>query len=277
MEDERAVEQWWDDWAEKLFWFKKWNKVLDDSNPPFYRWFVGAETNLTYLCLDWQIEQERKNKIALIWEGEPFDEVLRMPRDVRKFTYYDLYRESNRIAYALKEELRVKKGEILTFYLPMIPELPLYMLAVQRIGAKHSIVYSGFSALALAERAIAAGSRILVTADGLYRRGKIVELKEIVDEAIKICDERGHKIQKVIVVRRTDRAYVPWNENKDVWHHDFVRYISENVKVNVEKLGSEEFSYILYTSGTTGAPALSLFPPSLSPSPRLRRSPDTSR
>ena len=254
MEDEKAVEHWWSDWAEKLFWFKKWDKVVDDSNPPFYRWFVGAETNLTYLCLDWQIEQGRKNKIALIWEGEPFDEVRRMPRDVRKFTYYDLHRESNRIAYALKEELGVKKGEILTFYLPMIPELPLYMLAVQRIGAKHSIVYSGFSALALAERAIAAGSRIIVTADGLYRRGKIVELKEIVDEAIKICEDRGHKIQKVIVVRRTDGEFMPWNENKDVWHHDFVRHISENVKVNVEKLSSEDFSYILYTSGTTGAP-----------------------
>jgi acetyl-CoA synthetase len=254
LKDEKAVEHWWGEWAEKLFWFKTWDKVLDASNPPFYRWFVGAETNLASLCLDWQIEQGRKNKIALIWEGEPFDDALRAPRDIRKFTFYDLYRESNRIAYALKEELGVKRDEILTFYLPMIPELPLYMLAVQRIGAKHSIVYSGFSALALAERAIAAGSRIIVTSDGLYRRGKIVELKEIVDEAIEICEERGHKIKKVIVVRRTDRAAVPWNKNLDVWHHDFVRHISENVQVAVAKLGSEDFSYILYTSGTTGAP-----------------------
>ena len=252
--DESAVAEWWGEWAEKLCWFKKWDKVTDDSKPPFYRWFVGAETNLSYLCLDWQIEQGRKNKIALIWEGEPFDDALRTPRDVRKFTFYDLYRESNRIAYALKEELGVRKEEILTFYLPMLPELPLYMLAVQRIGAKHSIVYSGFSALALAERAIAAGSRIIVTSDGLYRRGKIVELKEIVDEAVEICEERGHKIKKVIVVRRTDRAAIPWNKARDVWHHDFIRYISENVKVEIEKLGSEDFSYILYTSGTTGAP-----------------------
>jgi acetyl-CoA synthetase len=254
IEDPGAVEQWWGEWAEKLAWFKKWDKVLDARNPPFYRWFVGAETNLAYLCLDWQLEQGRKNKIALIWEGEPFDETLRAPRRIRKFTFYDLYRESNRIAYALKEELGVQKNEILTFYLPMLPELPLYMLAVQRIGAKHSIVYSGFSALALAERAIDAGSRIIVTADGLYRRGKIVELKEIVDEAVEICEERGHKIKKVIVVRRTDRAAVPWNKARDVWHHDFIRYISENVKIAIEKLGSEDFSYILYTSGTTGAP-----------------------
>lgn len=254
VKNKEAIEKWWDDWGKKLKWFKKFDKVLDDSNSPFYRWFVGAETNLAYLCLDWQIEQGRKNKIAIIWEGEPYDDTFRKPKGVRKFTFYDLYRESNRIAYALKEELNVKRGEILTFYLPMIPELPLYMLAVQRMGASHSIVYSGFSALALAERAIAAGSRIIVTADGLYRRGKIIELKEIVDEAVEICKDRGHKIEKVIVVRRTDRAAVPWNKRRDIWHHDFVKHISENVKVNVEKLGSEDFSYILYTSGTTGAP-----------------------
>jgi len=91
--DESAVAQWWGEWAEKLAWFTKWDKVLDAQNPPFYRWFVGAETNLAYLCLDWQLEQGRKNKIALIWEGEPFDDALRTPRDVRKFTFYDLYRE----------------------------------------------------------------------------------------------------------------------------------------------------------------------------------------
>ena len=254
IKDKEAIEKWWEGWANKLFWFKKWDKVLDDSNPPFYRWFVGAETNLAYLCLDWQIEQGRKNKVALIWEGEPFDEMIRRPKEMRKFTFYDLYRRTNRIAYALKEKLGVKKGEILTFYLPMIPELPEYMLAVQRIGASHSIVYSGFSALALAERALAAGSRIIVTADGLYRRGKIIPLKEVVDEAIEICEERGHKIEKVIVVKRTNRPAIPWNRRRDIWHHEFIRYISENVRVETERMGSEDMSYILYTSGTTGAP-----------------------
>lgn len=254
VKDKAAIEEWWVGWAEKLSWFKKWDKVLDDSNPPFYRWFVGAETNLAYLCLDWQIEQGRKNKVALIWEGEPFDDMIRRPKDMRKYTFYDLYRRTNRIAFALKETLGVKRREILTFYLPMIPELPQYMLAVQRIGASHSNVYSGFSAVALAERAMAAGSRIIVTADALYRRGEIIPLKEVVDEAIEICEERGHKIEKVIVVKRTDMPAIPWNRRRDVWHHEFIRFISENVKVEIEKMGSEDMSYILYTSGTTGAP-----------------------
>ena len=252
--DKEAIVKWWEGWADKLSWFKKWERVLDDSNPPFYKWFVGAETNLSYLCLDWQIEQGRKNKVALIWEGEPFNEVINWPREIKKFTFYDLFRRSNRIAYALREKLNVKKGEILTFYLPMIPELPLYMLATQRICAKHSIVYSGFSAFALADRAITTGSKVIVTVDGFYRRGKIVKLKEIVDEAINICEERGHKIEKVIVVKRTDRNVIPWNKKTDVWHHEFIRYISENVKVEPLKCGSEDFSYILFTSGTTGLP-----------------------
>jgi len=254
IKDKENLEKWWGKWANELPWFKKWNKVLDDSNPPFYRWFVGGETNLAYLCLDRHIEEGRKNQLALIWEGEPWDEMIRRPKEIRKFTYYDLYRRSNRIAYALKEKLGVKRGEILTFYLPMMPELPLYMLAVQRLGAKHSIVYSGFSAFALAERAIAAGSRIIVTADALYRNGKIIPLKEIVDEAIEICEERGHKIEHVIMVKRTDRAAIPWVKKRDIWHHEFIRYISENVRIEPVKLGSEDMSYILYTSGTTGAP-----------------------
>ena len=191
VKNKKAVEEWWGKWANELFWFKKWDKVLDDINPPFYRWFVGGETNLAYLDTDWQIDQGRKNKLALIWEGEPWDEAMQQPKEIRKFTYYDLFRESNAISFALKEKLNVKRGEILTFYLPMIPELPLYMLAVQRLGARHSAVYSGFSADALATRAIDAGSRIIVTADGFYRRGRIISLKPIVDEAVKICAQNG--------------------------------------------------------------------------------------
>jgi len=254
IKDKKAIENWWEKWANKLFWFKKWDRVLDDSNPPFYKWFVGAETNLSYLCLDWQIEQGRKNKLALIWEGEPYDETLKKPKELKKFTYYDLYQQTNRIAYALREKLGVKKDEILTFYMPMIPELLLYMLAVQRLGASHSIVYSGFSALALAERAIAAGSRIIVTADALYRRGKVKPLKEIVDEAVNICEKRGHNIEHVIVVNRTDRPGIPWKEIKDIWHHEFIKDIPENVRIEPERLKSDSISYILYTSGTTGKP-----------------------
>jgi acetyl-CoA synthetase len=197
-----AMEKWWEKWANELFWFKKWSRVLDDSNPPFYRWFVGGETNLAYLATDWQLEKGRKNKLALIWEGEPWDETLKQPKEVKKFTYYDLFRESNVISYALKEKLKVKKGEILTFYLPMIPELPFYMLAVQRLGAEHSVVFSGFSAEALASRVLDSGSRIIVTADGFYRRGKVVSIKPIVDEAVKICEKEGLKIERVVVVKR---------------------------------------------------------------------------
>lgn len=251
--DKKAVEDWWGKWGSELFWFKKWDRVLDDRNPPFYRWFVGAETNLAYLDTDWQIDSGRKNKLALIWEGEPWDETLKQPKEVRKFTYYDLFRESNKISWALKEKLGVKKEEILTFYLPMIPELPFYMLGVQRLGARHSAVYSGFSADALATRAMDAGSKVIVTADGFYRRGRIINLKPIVDEAVKICKQNGHKIERVIVVKRSGQD-VPWDGSVDVWHHELVSDAPANVKIPVERCGSEDFSYILYTSGTTAAP-----------------------
>lgn len=252
VKDKKSIEEWWEKWANEIFWFRKWEKVLDDSNPPFYRWFIGGETNLAYLCTDWQIEQGRKNKVALIWEGEPVDEEGN-PKEVRKLTYYDLYRESNRIAAMLRDEMGVKKDEILTFYLPMIPELPLFMLAVQRIGAKHSIVFSGFSAQALAVRIMDAGARIVVTADGVYRRGKILNLKAIVDDAIKICEQEGHKVEKVIVVRRAGNE-ISWNEGRDLWYHELLEDVGRNVKVECERMGSEDFSFILYTSGTTGRP-----------------------
>ncbi len=252
LKDKESIEKWWERWANELFWFKKWERVLDDSNPPFYRWFVGAETNLAYLCTDWQLEKGRKNKVAIIWEGEPVDE-RGEPKEVRMLTYYDLYRESNRISYALKEKLGVRKGEIVTFYLPMIPELPLYMLACQRIGAGHSVVFSGFSAEALAIRAIDAGARIIVTADGVYRRGKLLNLKKIVDDAVKICEREGHRIERVVVVRRAG-VEIPWVEGRDIWHHELLSDIGKNVKVECTPMGSEDFSFILYTSGTTGKP-----------------------
>lgn len=251
--DKKAIEAWWEKWANELFWFKKWNTVLDDSHPPFYRWFVGGETNLAYLATDWQIELGRKDKTALIWEGEPWDEASQKPKEVKKFTYGDLHRESNMISYALREKLKVKKGEILTFYVPMIPELPMYMLAVQRLGARHSVVYSGFSAEALATRAMDSGSRIIVAADGLFRRGKTVNLKPIVDDAVKICAKNGHKIEKVIVVKRVGQE-IAWDKEIDIWHHDLIADVPKNASVPAEKCGSEDFSYILYTSGTTAAP-----------------------
>ncbi|MCL0057800.1 acetate--CoA ligase [Dehalococcoidales bacterium] len=250
--DKEAIEKWWESWAEQIFWFKKWDKVLDDSSAPFYRWFVGGETNLAYLCTDWQIEKGKKNKVAIIWEGESCDE-RGEPKEVRKLTYYDLFRESNRIAYALKNKLGVKKGEILTFYMPMVPELPMYMLGVQRIGAAHSIVFGGFSADAVAVRIIDAGARIIVTADGTYRRGRILNLKEVIDKAVELCEKEGHKIEKVIVFKRLG-IEIPWVEGRDVWHHDLLEDVSKNVSVACEPMGTDNMSYVLYTSGTTGKP-----------------------
>jgi len=248
-----AIEQWWEKWANEIFWFKKWSKVLDDSKPPFYRWFVGGETNLAYLATDWQIQKGRKNKLALIWEGEPWDDELKQPKEVKKFTFYDLFKASNIISYALKEKLGVKKGEIVTFYLPMIPELPFYMLAVQRLGAEHSVVFSGFSAEALASRVVDSGSRIIVTADGFYRRGKIINLKSIVDEAVKICEKEGLKIEKVIVVKRAGNE-ISFNPARDMWHHELIADVPQNAYVPVEKQNESDSAFILYTSGTTGTP-----------------------
>lgn len=250
--DKESVERWWAHWASQIPWFKKWNKVLDDSNPPFYRWFVGGETNLSYLCADWQVEKGKKNKAAIIWEGEGVDE-RGNPKEVRVLTYGDLHREINRVAHALRDRLSVKKNEIVTLYMPMIPELPIYMLSLQRIGAAHSVVFSGFSADALATRIIDANSRIVVTADAVYRRGKAIDLKKIVDEAAAICEKEGHTIEKVIVVKRAGSS-IPWDKERDVWHDDLVENIPKNVFVECVPRGSDDFSFILYTSGTTGRP-----------------------
>ncbi len=245
----KNIEEFWAKIAEQLPWFKKWDKVLDASNPPFYKWFVGAETNMSYLCLDWQIQQGRKNKIALIWEGEPVDDKGE-PLEVRKLTYYELWRETNRIAYMLKNKLGVRKGEIITFYCPMIPELAAFLLATVRIGAAHSVVFSGFSSQALAERIRDAESRIVVTADGMYRRGKILRLKDIVDEAVKQCPT----VEKVIVIRRVGLKDINMVQGRDYFFDELMADVPKNVYVEPERMKSEDMLFILYTSGTTGKP-----------------------
>ncbi len=245
----RNIEEFWSRIAEELPWFKKWEKVLDASNPPFYKWFAGAETNMSYLCLDWQIQQGRKNKVALIWEGEPVNENGE-PIEVRKLTYYELWRETNRIAYMLKNKLGVRKGEIITFYCPMIPELASFLLATVRIGAAHSVVFSGFSSQALAERIRDAGSRIVVTADGMYRRGKILRLKDVVDEAVKQCPT----VEKVIVIRRIGLKNMNTVSGRDYYFDELMSDVPKNVYVEPERMKSEDMLFILYTSGTTGKP-----------------------
>lgn len=147
----KEYRNFWASVASELEWFKPWEKVLDDSNPPFYKWFVGGEINASYLAVDRHAKSWRKNKVAILWEGEPVDE-RGNPKEVRKLTYHDLYKEVNRVAYLLKEKYKLKKGDTIAIYLPMIPELPIFMLAAARLGVVFTVVFSGFSADALANR-----------------------------------------------------------------------------------------------------------------------------
>ncbi len=239
------IEAFWDKRARGLEWIRTWDKVLDDSNPPFYRWFVGGETNININALDRWKETSVFDKVAFYWEGEPGDK--------RTISYRELYRMVNRLAWSLREEVGLKPDDTVTMYLPMIPELPVSMLAVTRLGAIHSVVFSGFSAAALAERIVDAKARVLITADGFYRRGRIVRLKDAADEAIALAAERGVKVEKVIVVRRAG-VEVKMNDGRDVWYHDLIERAPERAYVKPEPRKSTDVLFILYTSGTTGKP-----------------------
>jgi acetyl-coenzyme A synthetase (EC 6.2.1.1) len=242
-------EEFWASVARELEWFKPWDKVLDASNPPFYKWFVGGRLNLSYLAVDRHVKSWRKNKLAIEWEGEPVDENGH-PTDRRKLTYYDLFREVNRVACMLKCNFGIKKGDRITIYLPMIPELPIAMLAAWRIGAITSVVFSGFSADALAERINDSQSRLVITADGFWRRGKVVRLKEVVDAAL----EKTTGVENVIVFPRLGLKDVPMTEGRDYWWNKIMQGIPVNTYIEPEPVESEHPSFILYTSGTTGKP-----------------------
>ncbi|HEX7207385.1 MAG TPA: acetate--CoA ligase [Nitrososphaeraceae archaeon] len=229
-------EEFWEEQAKYLKWFKQWDKVLD-WNPPFAKWFVGGKLNASVNCLDRHIDSDAKNKVAIIWEGEN--------GETNSFTYYQLYRSVNKLASALKN-LGVKKGDRIAIYLPMIPQLAIAMLASSRVGAIHTVVFSGFSAQALADRANDSKSKIIITADGGYRRGKLVQLKKLVDDAISSIPSVEH----VIVVKRAsnDIQMGP----KDSWWHDLIENSPSYCEPEV--LDSTHPLYILYTSGTTGKP-----------------------
>jgi acetyl-CoA synthetase len=240
---ERAAadpEAFWAEWARKLEWFEPWREVLD-WKPPHAKWFVGGKLNAAYNCLDRHLGGWRRNKAALIWEGEP--------GDTRTYTYWDLHREVSKFANVLLS-LGVKKGDRVAIYLPMIPEAAIAMLACARIGAPHSVVFGGFSAESLRDRINDADARVLITADGGYRRGRVVALKEAADRAL----EETPGIEHVVVVRRGAGLHVPvhMKDGRDRWYDDLM----ENVSADCEAaaLDAEDLLFILYTSGTTGKP-----------------------
>jgi len=223
---------------EGLDWYKEWNKTYE-WKPPFYKWFIGGKLNASYNCADRHIKTWRRNKAAIIWEPEPVDEPCRI------LTYYDLYREVNKLANVLKS-LGIKRGDKVSIYLPMIPEAQIAMLACARIGAPHSVVFSAFSAESLKDRIVDAGSRTLITCDGYYRRGRPVNLKNNADKAVKET-----AIEKVIVFKRTGQE-VNWVEGRDCWWHELMA--KADLYCEPEVMDAEDVLYILYTSGTTGKP-----------------------
>ena len=230
--------KFWEEAARELEWFKPWKKVFVASGAPFFKWFVGGQTNLAYNALDRHIKTKIKNKTAILWE----DETGR----TKKYTYWQLYQEVNKLANALRG-IGIKKGDRIAIYMPNIPEIAIAMLACAKIGAVHSVVYAGYSAGALADRIKDAKAKILFTADGSWRRGKIINLKDIADEAVKSC----RTIKKVIVVKNNKKK-IKFNKRRDIWYHDFVK--GQKMEAKAAKMEAEDPAFVLYTSGTTSKP-----------------------
>jgi acetyl-CoA synthetase len=231
----------WEKEALELEWFSPWNKVLDDSNKPFYRWFDGAKTNIAHNAIDRHLKNFRKNKLALIWESED-------GRYDRTFSYYSLNREVSRMANIIKA-MGIVKGDRVTIYMGRIPEIVFAMLACAKIGAIHSVVFGGFSVDALHGRISDSESKLVITCDGSFQNGKLVELKSIVDESLKHCPT----VENVIVVKRTGNEVI-MEAGRDHWYHDLCALPIANGKCATEVMDAEDPLFILYTSGSTGKP-----------------------
>ena len=247
-------EQFWGRVAGELHWMKPWDRVLE-WNAPYAKWFVGGKTNMSYNCLDRQIELGRGDKAAILWEGEPESGRPGSGGSVHRVTYRTLHHDVCRFANGLKS-LGVKKGDRVTIYMPMVPEAAVAMLACARLGAAHSVIFGGFSSQAIVDRVEDAKSSLVITADGGFRRGKVVALKNNVDRALA-------QINRPIKVVALQRVGIPigdggtdetmaWNPDRDVWWHELVR--DQSAECPAEPMDAEDLLYVLYTSGSTGKP-----------------------
>ena len=241
--NEDRLKFWQKQALSRISWFKEPTEILDDSNPPFFKWFKDGELNLSYNCLDRHLESDG-DRVAFYWEGEP--------GDTQEITYQDLYERVCKLSNALKK-LGVEKGDRVAIYLGMTPEIVVSMLACARIGAVHSVVFGGFSSEALADRINDAKAKTVITADGAWRRGDIVPLKNNVDGSLELTEY----VENVIVVKRTEQE-INMTDGRDHWYHDITD--KESSDCEPEVMNSEDMLYILYTSGTTGDPKGALLP-----------------
>ena len=237
----KDLKGFWESEAKELEWFSKWKKVLDDSKKPFFKWFTGAKVNIVHNCIDRHLSTSRKNKLALIWESED-------GKDHRTYSYYAMNREVTRMANMIKS-MGVKKGDRVTIYMGRVPEIVFAMLACAKLGAIHSVVFGGFSVDSLQGRIEDSNSNLVITCDGSYQNGKVVQLKQIVDDALKRCPS----VQNVIVVRRVGNE-VNMETGRDHWYHELAEQPIAEGKCETEQMDAEDPLFILYTSGSTGKP-----------------------
>jgi acetyl-CoA synthetase len=239
----------WEAVGRELEWFREWDTALSrEAYPHVYHWFRGGLLNVSYLAVDRHAKSSRRDKVALIWEGEPTDE-SGSPREVRKITYGELFREVNRLAFVLKHKFGLEKGDRMAVYLPLIPEAIVTLLAAARLGVTFTVVFSGFSSESLSNRIGDLGAKLLVTADGFYRRGKPVLLKEIADRAL----EQAPSVKHTILVRRLG-VECPMRAGRDHFLDELLAEIPTDAAVEPERVESGHPLYVLYTSGTTGKP-----------------------